>query len=42
MIRRSHASANARPPPAAAPGSDAMVGLGIVNSLPDVACWLIR
>ena len=27
---------------AAAPGSDAMVGLGIVNSLPDVACWLIR
>ena len=42
MIRRSQASASARPPPAAAPGSDAIVGLGIVNSLPDVARWLIR
>ena len=42
MIRRSQASASASPPPAAAPGSAAIVGLGIVNSLPAVARWLTR
>src|SRR4051794_8257213 len=35
--RRSQARARAMPPPAAAPGRAAMVGLGISHSLPDVA-----
>jgi hypothetical protein len=37
MIRRSQASANERPAPAAAPGRAVMVGFGILNSLPAVA-----
>ena len=42
MIRRSQASASDRPAPAAAPGRAAIVGFGILNSLPEVARWLNR
>ncbi len=42
MMRRSQAIASDRPAPAAAPGNDAIVGLGIENSFPDVARWLTR
>ena len=34
---RSHASAYDKPAPAAAPGKAAIVGFGILNSLPAVA-----
>ena len=42
MIRRSQASASESPAPAAAPGSAAIVGFGMLNSLPAVARWLTR
>ena len=39
-MRMSHAKASDSPAPAAAPGTTASVGLGILNSLPAVACPL--
>jgi hypothetical protein len=42
ISRRSQARASARPAPAAAPGSAAIVGFGHLNSLPAVARWLTR
>ena len=42
MMRKSQASAIPKPAPAAAPGKDAIVGLGILYKRPEVARWYMR